>query len=208
VRSAICWTAEPAALTIVAESSGLVCLPVRAASIGSARAAAFARCDLGGEHPPGDRLAAPQLTEPRRGPDDHAEPAAANPGLITPRHRPSHCRCLWLSRDGAWCSKKTRPGPVALNPHPAQLRRHSRQLDDPLAARLGHGPGRDTSGFGPRRQHCRRLLFACSSCWQLPTSRLRPRPTTWRTRATGPGPAAVRHHQAGHRARGLPLRSR
>ena len=65
VRSAICWTAEPAALTIVAESSGLVCLPVRAGSIGSARAAAFARCDLGGEHPPGDRLAAPQL--PGRG---------------------------------------------------------------------------------------------------------------------------------------------
>ena len=67
-----------AALTIVAESSGLVCLPVRVGSIGSARAAAFARCDLGGKHPPGDRLAAPQLPEPRRGTDDHTEPAAAD----------------------------------------------------------------------------------------------------------------------------------
>jgi hypothetical protein len=47
------------------------------AFIRSARAAAFARCDLGGDHAPGDRLAATQLPEPRRGPDDHAEPAAA-----------------------------------------------------------------------------------------------------------------------------------
>ena len=78
VRSTICLTAEPAALAIVAESSGLVCLPVRAGSIGSARAAAFARCDLGGEHRPGDRLAAPQFPGPRRGPDDHTEPAAAD----------------------------------------------------------------------------------------------------------------------------------
>jgi hypothetical protein len=62
----------------VAESSGLVLPPVTAGSIGSARAAAFARCDQGGDHPPGDRLAASQLPEPRRGPDDHAEPAAAN----------------------------------------------------------------------------------------------------------------------------------
>ena len=44
----------------------------------SARAAAFARCDLGGDHAPGDRLAASQLPEPRRGPDDDAEPAAAD----------------------------------------------------------------------------------------------------------------------------------
>ncbi len=60
--------------------------------------------------------------------------AGACTPTLRPCHRPSHCRCLWLSRHGAWCSKKTRPGPVALNPHPAQLRRHSRQLDDPLAA--------------------------------------------------------------------------
>ncbi len=38
----------------------------------------FARCDLGGDHAPGDRLAAPQLPGPRHGPDDHAEPAAAD----------------------------------------------------------------------------------------------------------------------------------
>jgi len=42
------------------------------------RARAFARCDLGGDHAPGDRLTAPQLPEPRRGPDDDAEPAAAD----------------------------------------------------------------------------------------------------------------------------------
>ena len=64
--------------TIVAASSGLVCLLVRAGSTGSARAAAFECCDLGGEHPPGDRLAAPQLAGPWRGPDDHTEPAAAD----------------------------------------------------------------------------------------------------------------------------------
>ena len=50
----------------------------RPGSIWSARAAAFARCDLGGDHAPGDRLAAWQLPEPRRGPDDDAEPAAAD----------------------------------------------------------------------------------------------------------------------------------
>ena len=71
------YMAEPE-LTIVAESSGLVFWPVKAGSIGSARAAAFARCELGGDHPPGDRLAAAQLPGPRRGPDDHAEPAAAD----------------------------------------------------------------------------------------------------------------------------------
>ena len=49
-----------------------------AGPIGSARAAAFARCELGGDHPPWDRLTAPQLPGPRRGPDDHAEPAAAD----------------------------------------------------------------------------------------------------------------------------------
>jgi len=62
----------------VSESSGLVFPPVTAGSIWSTRAAAFARRDLGGDHPPGDRLAASQLPGPRRGPDDHAEPAAAD----------------------------------------------------------------------------------------------------------------------------------
>jgi hypothetical protein len=51
--------------------------PVKAGSIGSARAAAFARCDLGGDHAPEDCLAAWQLPSPRRGHDD-AEPAAAD----------------------------------------------------------------------------------------------------------------------------------
>ena len=61
-----------------AESSGLVFPAVKAVSVWSARATAFARCDLGGDHAPGDRLAAPQLPGPGRGPDDHAEPAAAD----------------------------------------------------------------------------------------------------------------------------------
>ena len=62
----------------MSQSSGLVLPPVKAGSIWSAPAAAFARCDLGGNHPPGDRLAAWQLPAPRRGPDDDAEPAAAD----------------------------------------------------------------------------------------------------------------------------------
>ena len=44
----------------------------------SARAAAFVRRDLARDHAPWDRLAAAQLPGPRRGPDDHAEPAAAD----------------------------------------------------------------------------------------------------------------------------------
>jgi hypothetical protein len=59
---------EPPELTIAPESSGLVLPPVKAGSIWPARAAAFARCDLGGDHAPGDRLAAWQRPEPRRGP--------------------------------------------------------------------------------------------------------------------------------------------
>ncbi len=70
--------AEPPEPAIVPESSGLVLPPVKAGSIWSARAAAFARCDLGGDHAPWDRLAAWQLPEPRRGADHYAEPAAAD----------------------------------------------------------------------------------------------------------------------------------
>jgi hypothetical protein len=62
----------------VSESSELVLPPVTADSIWSAPAAAFARCDLGGNHAPGDRLTARQLPGRRRGPDDDAEPAAAD----------------------------------------------------------------------------------------------------------------------------------
>ena len=70
--------AEPPELTIVPENSGLCSRRSRPGSLWSARVMAFARCDLGGDHAPGDRLAASQLPEPRRGPDDHAEPAAAD----------------------------------------------------------------------------------------------------------------------------------
>jgi hypothetical protein len=76
--------AEPPELTIVAESSGLVCPPVKAGSIWSGRAAAFARCDLDGDHLPWDRLAASQLPGPRRGPDGHAEPATADVPAVDP----------------------------------------------------------------------------------------------------------------------------
>jgi len=38
----------------------------------------IARGDLGGDHPPRDRLAAWQFPEPRRGPNNDAEPAAAD----------------------------------------------------------------------------------------------------------------------------------
>jgi hypothetical protein len=70
--------AETSALTTGAEQRTNALPPVKTGSVGSAQAAAFARCDLGGDHSPGDRLAAPQLPEPWRGPDDHAEPAAAD----------------------------------------------------------------------------------------------------------------------------------
>jgi hypothetical protein len=62
----------------VTESRGLVSRRSRPGSIGSAWAATIARRDLGGDHAPGDRLAACQLPGPRRGPDDDAEPAAAD----------------------------------------------------------------------------------------------------------------------------------
>ena len=42
------------------------------------RSAAFARYDPGGDNAPRDRLAALQLPEPRRSPDDYAKPAAAD----------------------------------------------------------------------------------------------------------------------------------
>jgi hypothetical protein len=71
------WTRLSPELKIAAESRRLVFPPVKAGSIWSARAAAFARGDLGCDHTPGDRLAASQLPEPRRGPDD-TEPAAAD----------------------------------------------------------------------------------------------------------------------------------
>jgi hypothetical protein len=44
----------------------------------------FAWCDLGGDHAPRDRLAAWQPSLARRGPDDYAEPAAADIPAIDP----------------------------------------------------------------------------------------------------------------------------
>jgi hypothetical protein len=54
--------AEPQELPTAAESSVLVSPSVTAGSIGSARAAVFARCDLGGDHAPG--IVSPQRLRP------------------------------------------------------------------------------------------------------------------------------------------------
>src|SRR5262249_23065116 len=56
----------------------LVAVDVGDVKTSSARAAAFPRRNLGSDHAPGDRLAASQFPEPGRGPDDRAEPAAAD----------------------------------------------------------------------------------------------------------------------------------
>ena len=62
----------------MSESSGLVLTPVKARLRLVSASPAFARCDLGGDNAPRDRLTTSQLPEPRRGPDDHAKPAAAD----------------------------------------------------------------------------------------------------------------------------------
>jgi len=70
--------AEPPELTIVPENKRSCSRRSRPGFIWSARVTAFSRSNLGGDHAPGDCLAARQLPEPRRGADDHAEPAAAD----------------------------------------------------------------------------------------------------------------------------------
>jgi hypothetical protein len=69
--------AEPQSSQSWQRAADWCCRRPRAGSIGSARAAVFSRCDLSGDHAPWDSLAASQLPGPRRGPDDDAEPAAA-----------------------------------------------------------------------------------------------------------------------------------
>ena len=71
-------TAEPPELTLWRRPSGLVLPPIKAGSIWSARAVAFAWCDRGGNHTAWGRLATSKLPEPRRSPDDHTEPVAAD----------------------------------------------------------------------------------------------------------------------------------
>ena len=71
-------TAEPPELTLWRRPSGLVLPPIKAGSIWSARAVAFAWCDRGGNHTAWGRLATSKLPEPGRGPDDHTEPVAAD----------------------------------------------------------------------------------------------------------------------------------
>ena len=57
--------AEPPELTIASEISRPVLAPVKPGSIWSARAAAFARCDLSGDHAPG--IVSPRRSSPSRG---------------------------------------------------------------------------------------------------------------------------------------------
>src|SRR5439155_1632037 len=70
--------AQPPERTIVGERRTNAPACQGSGPIWSARAVAFARRELGGDHPPGNRLAAAQLPEPRRSPYHDAEPAAAD----------------------------------------------------------------------------------------------------------------------------------
>jgi hypothetical protein len=125
------------------ESIGLVLRRPRPGSLWSARVAAFARCDLGGDHAPGDRLAAWQLPEPRRGRDDDAEPAAAD--------IPSR-RC------GRRCRSAPR-GTAAIGPRDARCqRRQPGAVVFPRAAARQSAP-RPGSGRSPRQhEHVRRAM--------------------------------------------------
>jgi hypothetical protein len=84
----------------------------RPGSIWSVRAAAFALCDLGGDHPPRDRLAAPQVPEPRR-PDAHAEPATADPSRRYGRRVRAHRGTVATGPPDAGCQRE-QPGGVVL----------------------------------------------------------------------------------------------
>ena len=70
--------AKPPEVTVVPESNGLVLTPVKTGLrlVSASRGVRAMRS--GGDNTPRDRLTASQLPEPRRGPDDHAEPAAAD----------------------------------------------------------------------------------------------------------------------------------
>jgi hypothetical protein len=68
--------AQPPGPKLAPESIGPGRRQTRPGCIWSARTAAFVWRELGRDHAPRDRLAAPQLPEPRRGPDHNAEPAA------------------------------------------------------------------------------------------------------------------------------------
>jgi hypothetical protein len=68
--------AQPPGPKLAPKSIGPGLRRTRPGCIWSAGAAAFAWRELARDHAPGDRLATPQLPEPRRGPDHHAEPAA------------------------------------------------------------------------------------------------------------------------------------
>jgi hypothetical protein len=139
--------AEPPELTIVAESSGLMRAPFKAGSIWSARAVALGRCDLGGDHPPWDRLAASQLPGPWRGLDDDAEPAAADvPAAGADVDSGAHRGTAATGPRDARCQRR-RPGGVA-------LRRA-------VARQSGSRPG---SGRSPRQHgHVRRSVTTATA---------------------------------------------
>jgi len=129
----------------------------RRGSIWPVRAAAFARCDLGGDYPPRDGLAAPQLPQPRRGPDDHAEPAAADipaagtdvePGELTAAQPP-----LILGMHDARQSSQV----GSCSSEPPRGNQDLRWSQDAHPDSMGMGSARwpPVTGHGPARDHMR-----------------------------------------------------
>ena len=96
-----------------------------------ARAATFTRCYLGGDHPPGDHLAAGQFPSPRRGRDYHAEPAAPDIPAIR------------ADVDSSQLSAAQPP--QVLGMHDASNRNHVRPCSrKPPRGNQDLGPGQDT----------------------------------------------------------------
>jgi hypothetical protein len=153
--------------------------PVKSGSIWSARAAAFARCDLGGDHAPWDRLAAWQLPEPRRGPDDDAEPAAADVPAVDADVEPGKLiavpQVLVMNdaSDGSQmrsCSRELSRGNQALSR--GKNAHHNTMSTAALDDHCGEGRGR------LRRAWCR-LAWRTHRCTPTGSPATR-RPSAWR----------------------------
>ena len=152
-----------------------------------ARATAFTRCYLGGDHPPGDHLAAGQFPSPRSGPDYHAEPAAPDVPAISADVDSSQLSATQL--------------PQVLGMHDASDRNHvgpcsrkpARGNQDLGRGQDAHHISMDTPGArapprpqGPRQRrrppektsHCRRRTLtppARPGFWQVTSGRSRMR---------------------------------
>ncbi len=99
------------------ESSRQTSTPtVKAGSIWSAQAAAFERCDLGGDRLPGDRLAAAQLLDPRGGYDDYPEPAAADIAAVDEDVDSSSSRTAVTGPRDARCQRRSQAGAYSREP--------------------------------------------------------------------------------------------